>query len=85
LPLCDCTVVDLTDRGARLAIPRAVGLPDQFVILLSPFVRPFRECRLVWRDAPYYGVEFDADWQQRFNASLAEADRQDRASRDGPM
>jgi hypothetical protein len=70
-PLHECTVVDLSDLGARLAVGDAARLPDEFTILLSPFTRPFRRCRLVWRKNGYVGVEFDADWQRRFTAELA--------------
>ena len=65
-PLRDCTVVDLSDLGARLAVEDSANVPDEFALLLSPFVRPFRKCRLVWRKDEHVGVEFDADWQHRF-------------------
>jgi PilZ domain len=71
-PLRDCIVVDISDLGARVAVTQSQSLPNEFTILLAPFARPFRRCRLVWRVTDYVGVEFDADWQHRFQATLVD-------------
>lgn len=72
LPLRDCTLVDISDLGARLAVHHAENVPNEFAILLSPFARPFRKCRLVWRLSDYVGVEFDADWRHRLDTALVD-------------
>jgi hypothetical protein len=71
-PMRDCTLVDISDLGARLAINHAENVPDVFAIFLSPFARPFRKCRLVWRKDEHVGVEFNADWHHRFVTELAD-------------
>jgi hypothetical protein len=73
----DCTLVDLSDLGARLAIDQADNLPDEFAIFLPPYARPFRKCRLIWRKNEHIGVEFDADWLHRFNAMIKEPEECD--------
>jgi hypothetical protein len=58
-PLRDCTIVDISEMGARLALPEPEQTPDEFNLLLTPSGNPSRRCRLVWRGAEHVGVEFD--------------------------
>jgi hypothetical protein len=53
---CECTIMNISQGGALLAIPTGCVLPDQFV--LTP---PSRLCRVAWRNENYVGVAFQAD------------------------
>jgi hypothetical protein len=53
-----CTVVDISELGAKLAVELPDALPDWFTILLSPSGHPARRCRVVWRSGENVGVEF---------------------------
>lgn len=58
-----CILVDLSNRGAKLAGVRAYTIPDEFR-LRTPF-GDRRSCRVIWRTEDTLGVEFtdyvDAD------------------------
>jgi len=58
MPLRDGVVLDVSESGARLAISATEAIPDTFTILFSPMGRPFRRCRLVWRNSGQIGVSF---------------------------
>jgi hypothetical protein len=53
---CDCTIINISQGGALLAIPAGFVLPDQF--MLTP---PSRVCRVAWRNEDRVGVSFQAD------------------------
>jgi hypothetical protein len=52
----DCTVSNLSDRGARLKVESPIGIPDTFDLVLDN--APVRCCRVTWRKATQIGVEF---------------------------
>jgi hypothetical protein len=54
--LIDCTVSNLSDRGARLKVESPIGIPDTFDLVLDN--APVRSCRVTWRKATQIGVEF---------------------------
>jgi PilZ domain len=58
--LIDCTVSNLSDRGARLNVESYIGIPDTFDLVLdNAAVRTsVRHCRVTWRKATQIGVEF---------------------------
>ncbi len=58
LPMRDCTVLDISESGAKLGVGSAGDLPSDFAIMLSPRGYPYRRCRLVWRSAAQVGVSF---------------------------
>jgi PilZ domain len=61
LPALPCTVMDISQHGARLAIAEASDIPAEFVIVLTPRGVPYRKCRLI-RRGPNKGelaVEFE--------------------------
>jgi PilZ domain len=58
-PLRDCTVTNISTRGAKLAIDSPEDVPERITILLSPRGVPYRKCRVVWRSEGHVGVEFD--------------------------
>lgn len=53
----ECTVTDISDRGARLFVPN-LEVPDQFSLLLSGDKSIRQDCRVVWRLGGEVGVEF---------------------------
>jgi hypothetical protein len=53
-----CSILDISDSGARLSIDEEVELPDQFILLLNNSGDARRVCRLVWRDGKTSGVRF---------------------------
>ncbi len=52
----DCTVRNLSDRGACLEVESYIGIPDIFDLVLDN--APVRSCRVTWRKATQIGVEF---------------------------
>jgi hypothetical protein len=54
----DCTVHNLSDRGACLKVESPFGIPDTFDIV-SDHTSFLRNCRVTWRKATQIGVEFD--------------------------
>jgi len=53
----DCTVRNLTDYGALIEIPDALGIPSEFELQINP-ERRRRACRVIWRDQRRLGVLF---------------------------
>ena len=58
-----CTVVDMSDSGARLAVDDIECLPDRFLLALSRFDQPSQNCNVVWRRHDEIGIEFVASVQ----------------------
>ncbi|HEX3494381.1 MAG TPA: PilZ domain-containing protein [Methylocella sp.] len=54
----DCTVHNLSDRGACLKVESPIGIPDTFD-LVRDHPSFLRNCRVTWRKATQIGVEFD--------------------------
>ena len=57
-PPIACSIADISEIGARLALESDSELPETFVLLLTPNGSPRRQCRLIWRDGLAVGVEF---------------------------
>jgi PilZ domain len=55
-----CTVVDISETGARLAVSDSVSTPDQFDLIVSRAGNPGRPCTVVWRLHGLLGIEFTA-------------------------
>ena len=64
-PDLSCTIVDISDSGARLALEDTSVVPDRFTIAMSERGVPRRQCRLVWRGANDVGVSFESDKDDR--------------------
>ena len=45
----DCTVRNLSARGARLDVPSTFGIPDDFDLLVEPD-KALRACRVAWKE-----------------------------------
>jgi hypothetical protein len=52
----DCTVHNLSNRGACLKVEDSIGIADTFDLVLEN--APVRGCRVTWRKATQIGVEF---------------------------
>jgi hypothetical protein len=52
----DCTVRNLSDRGACLNVESSIAIPDSFDLVLDH--ASVRNCRVAWRKATQIGVEF---------------------------
>jgi PilZ domain len=56
--LVPCTLLDVSQSGARLMLPGNEDVPDNFVLLLSEHGRARPQCRVAWRHKDKVGVEF---------------------------
>ena len=52
----DCTVRNLSPRGAKLQVTSVIGIPDTFDLLLDGHAR--QPCRVAWRSLKELGVSF---------------------------
>jgi len=52
----DCTVRNLSERGACLKVESPVGIPDMFDLVLDK--ASVYHCRVTWRKATQIGVNF---------------------------
>jgi hypothetical protein len=53
--LVDCTVRNLSQRGACLQVSSPIGIPERFEIVLDGVSRP---CRVRWRSGRQIGIAF---------------------------
>jgi hypothetical protein len=52
----ECTVLDVSEDGARIMVPSSVRLPREFWFILSKSDIRRRRCRMVWRSNDQIGV-----------------------------
>jgi len=52
-----CTVLDLSDTGARILVARPQDIPNEFTLVLSRRSGG-RNARVKWRRGTQFGVEF---------------------------
>jgi hypothetical protein len=52
----DCTVRNLSSKGAKLLVNSVVGIPDTFDLVLADHSK--QPCRVTWRALKELGVEF---------------------------
>jgi len=55
----DCTVRNLTDKGALIETAEVVGLPHDLILYINPD-HTGRPCRVIWHEGKRMGVEFTA-------------------------
>jgi PilZ domain-containing protein len=60
LPLRNCTLIDISDSGAKLSLKDADNVPDTFSLWLSRHGHPRYSCKLVWSGQTTVGVEFSS-------------------------
>jgi hypothetical protein len=53
-----CTLIDVSQAGARLTISDVYDLPGNFALHLTRESKPGQVCRIVWRRDHDVGVEF---------------------------
>src|SRR5689334_14652782 len=53
----DCTIRDLSDSGARIAVPRKAALPDEFYLMHVKDRIAYR-VKAAWRSEENIGVQF---------------------------
>ncbi len=53
-----CAIADISETGARLQLEDERELPEQFILLLTKNGEARRNCRLVWRNGLFFGVQF---------------------------
>ena len=72
-PSLPCTLVDISDTGARLVIEETSALPNRFTIVMGEQGVPRRQCRLIWRGDNEIGVTFETERYDRksWNRELA--------------
>ncbi len=56
-----CTLVDVSETGARLIVGDSAEVPQRFTIVMTARGVPQRTCQLVWRGTRQIGVRFEAD------------------------
>src|SRR5262245_7569763 len=45
VPLCSCQVCDISEGGARLRLECPADVPEDFILVLSPYGQAFRYCQ----------------------------------------
>lgn len=53
-----CTLLDVSQTGARLMAREPEGVPDEFLLRLAVGRQALRRCAVVWRDGASMGVRF---------------------------
>jgi hypothetical protein len=56
--LVRCTLIDISESGAKIAIEEGEQVPESFNLCLSRWRHPRYACRVVWRNALAIGVTF---------------------------
>jgi PilZ domain len=54
----DCTVRNMSNKGAALDVNSPLGIPDRFTLVL-PADGQHIPCRVVWRKEKRIGIAFD--------------------------
>ena len=56
--LVSCTLLDISQSGAKLAIDEFDQIPETFSLRLTRYGHPRFSCRTVWRNCNTIGVTF---------------------------
>ena len=62
----NCTVLDVSEDGARIALASPCELPTEFWLVLSKDGTRRRRCRMVWRSEGEMGVNYLGPIQSDF-------------------
>jgi hypothetical protein len=60
-PSRGCTLLDISETGARIALQNTSDLPELFTIEFTASGKPKRICRLVWKSDTDIGVAFESE------------------------
>jgi hypothetical protein len=52
----DCTVRNLSDKGAQLIVTSSIGVPQAFELVMAD--KTIRHCRVAWRTMIKVGITF---------------------------
>ena len=63
LPLRDCTVIDISDSGAKLTLENIDEIPREFSLRLSRYGHSCYSCRIVWSKLNTIGVRFSSAYE----------------------
>jgi hypothetical protein len=55
----DCTLSDISDKGARINVHTSDLIPESFMLLLAANGVARRRCRVIWRTPYQVGVKFE--------------------------
>jgi hypothetical protein len=61
LQLRNCTLIDISDSGAKVELEGNDDIPDIFSLWLSRHGHPRYSCRVVWSQKNKIGVTFSSD------------------------
>jgi PilZ domain-containing protein len=56
-PAIECTIRNMSDRGASVEVKGTKGIPDEFELLIKPELLK-RKCHVMWRSEDRLGVQF---------------------------
>src|SRR5829696_7116805 len=73
--LVPCTILDVSQSGARLMLPGNEDVPSEFILLLSEHGRARRQCRVAWRRKDKVGVEFVITDDKKLGPKVARGER----------
>lgn len=68
VPLCPCTVIDISQGGGRIRLDAPVSVPDRFHLLFTRTASVRRECRVIWRHDDCLGVTFSGRFDHASDA-----------------
>ena len=60
-PLRNCTLIDISDSGAKVELEDADDIPGIFSLWLSRHGHPRYSCRVIWNQKNKIGVQFSLD------------------------
>jgi hypothetical protein len=69
--LTSCTIIDISEGGAKLKTPKAASLPGRLRLYLSPAAHAFRDCVIRWRTDDRIGVQFAVSLAVNMNTPTA--------------
>jgi len=58
VPARECSLCDVSDKGAQITIAGPDSLPDEFILALSADGAATRRCRVIWKNGNQVGVQF---------------------------
>lgn len=59
----DCSVLNLSDEGAKIRLETTIGVPDEFELLI-PSQHRIAPAKAIWRTAQEMGVTVNGPWRQ---------------------
>src|SRR5262245_20462773 len=57
-PPLSCTVVDISEGGARIEVASPHRLPEEFSLIITEDAAHVRRCRIIWRADNEIGISY---------------------------